>query len=194
MLSWSTITYGAALSGAGAGILVAAVARPRRIAVIATAVASAFLGPLAWNAILRATGGSAFFHDAAIAAFPVSWQDTGSGVFTLATATVLLGLASMAREPGRRLLIVGLLAAIPALLVDVYVLLACGAGNPGRAFHPGGRRSVVGRDLVVGQYGVLVTPVIAGADVHGGPNELRDGVEQPVMGIGGDRMGGHDVE
>jgi hypothetical protein len=42
-------------------------------------------------------------------------------VFTLATATVLLGLASMAREPGRRLLIVGLLAAIPALLVDVYL-------------------------------------------------------------------------
>jgi hypothetical protein len=121
MLNWSTITYGAALSAAGSGILVAAVIRPRRIVVIATAAVSAFLGPLAWNAILRTTGGSGFFHDAPIAAFPVSWQDTGSGVFTLATATAMLGLWSMAREPGRRLLLVALLAAIPALLVDIYL-------------------------------------------------------------------------
>lgn len=121
MLGWSTILYGAAVSGAGAGIVVAAVARPRRVAVIAAAVTSAFLGPLAWNSILRATGGIAFFHDAPIDAFPVSWQDAGSGVFALATATVLLGLGSMAREPGRRLLVVGLFAAIPALVVDVYL-------------------------------------------------------------------------
>jgi hypothetical protein len=51
----------------------------------------------------------------------VSWQDTGSGVFALASATVLLGLWSMAREPGRRLLLVAVLAAIPALLVDIYL-------------------------------------------------------------------------
>jgi hypothetical protein len=95
--------------------------RPRRLAVIATAVASAFLGPMAWNAILRATRGDSFFHDAPIAVFPVSWQDAGSGVFALATATMLLGLGSMAHDPGRRLLLVGLLTAVPALLVDVYL-------------------------------------------------------------------------
>jgi hypothetical protein len=121
MLNWSTITYGAVLSAVGAGILVAAAGRPRRPAVIATAAASAFLGPLAWNAILRGTGGSTFFHDAPIAVFPVSWQDTGSGVYALASATVLLGLWSMAREPGRRLLLVAVLAAIPAFLVDIYL-------------------------------------------------------------------------
>ena len=121
MLNWSTITYGAVLSAVGAGILVAAAGRPRRPAVIATAAASAFLGPLAWNAILRGTGGPTFFHDAPIAVFPVSWQDTGSGVYALASATVLLGLWSMAREPGRRLLLVAVLAAIPALLVDIYL-------------------------------------------------------------------------
>jgi hypothetical protein len=121
MLSWSTITYGAALSALGAAILVAAAGRPRRPAVILSGAASAFLGPLAWNAILRATGGATFFHDAPIAVFPVSWQDTGSGVFALACATVLLGLWSMAREPGRRLLLVAVLAAIPAFLVDIYL-------------------------------------------------------------------------
>jgi len=61
MLSWTTIVYGAGLSALGAGILVGAADRPRRLAVVATAVASAFLGPLAWNAILRATHGSSFF-------------------------------------------------------------------------------------------------------------------------------------
>src|SRR5215212_5567826 len=121
MLSWSTIVYGASLSAFGAGILVTVAGRPRRVAVVATAVASGFLGPLAWNAILRATHGSTFFHDAPIAAFPVSWQDTGSGVFTLAAASVLLGLGAMARDPGRRLVLVAVLAAIPALLVDVYL-------------------------------------------------------------------------
>jgi hypothetical protein len=121
MLSWSTIVYGASLSALGAGILVGVVNLPRRLAVVATAVVSAFLGPMAWNAILRATHGSSFFHDAPIVAFPVSWQDTGSGVFALAMAAVLLGLGSMARDPGRRLLLVAILSAIPALLVDVYL-------------------------------------------------------------------------
>ena len=39
MLTWSTITYGACLSPVCAGILVAVASRPRRVAVIAAAVA-----------------------------------------------------------------------------------------------------------------------------------------------------------
>ena len=121
MLSWSTIAYGAGLSAAGAGVLVAAIIGPRRPLVIATAVAAAFVGPLAWNAILRATHGNSFFVDAPVRAFPVSWQDTGSGVFTLAVAAVLLGLWPLARDPGRELLAVAFLAALSSLLVDVYL-------------------------------------------------------------------------
>jgi hypothetical protein len=121
MLSWSTITYGAALSALGAAVLVAAINMPRRAAVIGTAAVSALLGPMTWNAILHDTHGSSFFHDAPITVFPVSWQDTGSGVFTLSVAAVLLGLGAMARDSGRRLTLVALLAALPALLVDVYL-------------------------------------------------------------------------
>ena len=120
MLSWSTILYGAALSAAGAAVFTLAV-RPRRLTVVGVAALAAFLGPLAWNAILRATHGSSFFVDAPIPVFPVSWQDTGSGVFTVAVGTILLGTGAMARDPGRRLLLVTLLAAVPALLVDVYL-------------------------------------------------------------------------
>jgi hypothetical protein len=121
MLSWSTIVYGASLSAAGAALLVAVAVRRRRVAVIAAAAASGFAGPVAWNAILRATHANSFFVDAPVTAFPVSWQDTGSGVFTLAVAAVLLGLWPLVRDPGRTLLGVALLAALSSLLVDVYL-------------------------------------------------------------------------
>jgi hypothetical protein len=64
LLSWSTIIYGAVLSAIAAAALVAALIRPRQLSLIVTAAAGALLGPLAWNAILRATHGTNFFHDA----------------------------------------------------------------------------------------------------------------------------------
>lgn len=121
MLNWSAILVGAAMSAIAAGAVVAALVRPRRALVIATASLAAFLGPLSWNAILHAVEGRRFFVDAPIAAFPVSWQDTGSGVFTIAVAAALLGLGGMARDPGRRLLLVAILTALPVLLVDIYL-------------------------------------------------------------------------
>lgn len=121
MLSWDTISYGAVLSAVGAGLLVAATVRPRRVLVIVAAAVAAFVGPFAWNAILRDTGGDGFFVDAPLAAFPVSWQDTGSGVFTLAVAAVILGLGPLTRGLGRTLVAVALLSSISSLLVDVYL-------------------------------------------------------------------------
>jgi hypothetical protein len=94
VLSWSTIAYGAALSALTAGALTTLAIRPRRLAAIATAALAAGLGPAAWNAILHATHASQFFTDAPVAVLPASWQDTGSGVFALALASVLLGSAS----------------------------------------------------------------------------------------------------
>lgn len=121
MLSWSTIVYGAALSAIGAAILVAVAVRPRRAPVIATAAGGAFLGPLVWNAILRRTGGHNFFVDAPVPVFPVSWQDTGSGVYAFAVAAALLGLGPLARDRSRRLVTVAALSALSSLLVDVYL-------------------------------------------------------------------------
>jgi hypothetical protein len=61
-----------------------------------------------------------FFTHAPISAFPISWQDTGSGVFTLALATITVATVTP-RLAARRLLLVGGIAAIAALLVDVYL-------------------------------------------------------------------------
>jgi len=55
MLSWPSILYGAALSAVAAGAALTALARPRQLAVILTGALATAAGPLACNAILRAT-------------------------------------------------------------------------------------------------------------------------------------------
>jgi hypothetical protein len=121
VLSWSTIAYGAALSALTAGALTTLAIRPRRLAAIITAALAAGLGPAAWNAILHATHASQFFTDAPVAVLPASWQDTGSGVFALALASVLLGLGVWRDQPGRRTVAAALLCGLAAFLVDVYL-------------------------------------------------------------------------
>jgi hypothetical protein len=121
MLSWTTMLYGAALSALLAAVLVAAVFRLRRPAVIATAATAALLGPLAWNAILRAAHGERFFTDAPVVVLPASWQDAGSGVFTIAVAALALGVGPLAAGTGRRIAATALLAGVAAFLVDVYL-------------------------------------------------------------------------
>ena len=121
MLTWPTMVYGAVLSAAAAAFLVAVIVRPRLPAVIATAAAGALAGPLAWNAILRAAHGDQFFTDAPVAVLPASWQDTGSGVFTVAVCALLLGIGPLAAGTGHRIAAVSALAGLAAFAVDVYL-------------------------------------------------------------------------
>jgi hypothetical protein len=118
-LTWGTISYGAALSGVAATVVVFLWAR--RATTALTAGVSAFLGSLAWNAILHDVGGTGFFHDAPVSVLPASWQDTGSGVFTLAVACLLLGAGPLAPSPGRSVASTSFICALVAFLVDVYL-------------------------------------------------------------------------
>jgi hypothetical protein len=111
----------AALSAVVAGAALAALARPRQPTVILAGVLATAAGPLAWNAILRATHASQFFTDAPLRLLPASWQDTGSGVFALAAAAVLLGVGPLAAAPARRAISLALLCGLAAFLVDVYL-------------------------------------------------------------------------
>lgn len=120
MLSWGVIVYGAALSAVLALVLVL-LARERRPLVLAAVAVGSASGPIAWNAILRATNGTQFFVDAPISVFPVSWQDTGSGVFAFAALAVILGLVVPATSSPRRITGLAVLGAIGALLVDIYL-------------------------------------------------------------------------
>src|SRR5215210_2816916 len=121
MIEWPQIAYGAVLSALAAAAALALVGRPRRLSVIGAGAAAAALGPLVWNAILLAVNGREFFVDAPISVFPVSWQDTGSGVFALAAASLLLGFGPLGSRPSRRSAAYATVVALAALLVDVYL-------------------------------------------------------------------------
>jgi hypothetical protein len=121
VISWAVIGYGAALSALLAGVLVALAAPGNRLTAGTGAAVGAAAGPIAWNAILRATHASTFFTDAPLVILPASWQDTGSGVFTIATTAIVLGLGPLGGQPARRVVPLALLAGLAAFLVDVYL-------------------------------------------------------------------------
>lgn len=89
--------------------------------VVMTALLATAAAPIGWNAILRATDASNFFTDAPIAVFPASWQDFGSGVFTLAAAALLLGVGPLGKATGRRVVALASACALAAFLVDIYL-------------------------------------------------------------------------
>jgi hypothetical protein len=120
MLSWGVIIYGAVLSAVLA-VLFTLGARERAPATLVAVTVGTFAGPVAWNAILRATAANQFFVDAPIPVFPISWQDTGSGVFTLAALALVLGSGPLRTGSGGRLVLLSVLGALAALVVDIYL-------------------------------------------------------------------------
>lgn len=121
MISWAQITYGAVLSGIVAAIVLALAARPHRIRAAACGGLATAAGAIAWNAILRAAHGDQFFTDAPVTVLPASWQDTGSGVFALAVASLVLGLAALPSVDARRVSLYALVCGLTAFLIDVYL-------------------------------------------------------------------------
>ena len=120
MLDWGTILYGAVLSAVIAAFALVVIGE-RRALTLAVGTISALIAPIAWNAILHSTHAREFFTDAPIAALPASWQDTGSGVFTLAVTCLLLA-AVVPEEPLRRAVLrTALICGLVAFLVDVYL-------------------------------------------------------------------------
>ncbi len=133
MISWLQVACGTVLTGLLAALFVWLAGRfgrgqwldvsewGRPAVVVAVGAVSAGAGSLAWNAILQATTAREFFHDLPVIVFPVSWQDTGSGIFALAAASVALGLVALPSAPARRVSALALLCGFAALLTDTYL-------------------------------------------------------------------------
>jgi hypothetical protein len=120
MPSWGAVAWGVSASAALAAVALASLLRERRPFVLAAGALAAALGPLLWDLILRHTGGD-FFVDAPGVVFPVSFEDTGSGVFATAAAALLLGLGPLRAAEARRSTAAALACGVAALLVDVYL-------------------------------------------------------------------------
>ena len=120
MPSWGAVAYGVVLSGVAAAAAVALLLRERRRAVVVTAAVAAAVAPLGWDLILRHTGGN-FFVDAPGYVFPVSYEDTGSGVFSTAIGALVLGFGPQREDAGRRVALYALVCGLVALVVDIYL-------------------------------------------------------------------------
>ena len=120
MLSWGTIAFGAVASGVLAAAALWLLLRERRMPVLLVGAVAAAMGPFAWNAILRHTGGD-FFVDASLVVFPISLQDTGSGVSAFALSALLLGFGPLRAATGQRLALTAAICGTAALLVDIYL-------------------------------------------------------------------------
>jgi hypothetical protein len=120
MPTWGAVIWGLVASAAVTFVALWLLLRERRSAVLATGVLAAILGPLLWDLILRHTGGD-FFVDAPGLVFPVSFEDTGSGVFATAVGALMSGLGPLRAATGRRVAITALTSGVAALLVDVYL-------------------------------------------------------------------------
>ena len=71
--------------------------------------------------LANAAHGDQFFTDAPIVGLPASWQDTGSGVFALATASLILGLLALPTINARRVTGYALICGLVAFVVDMYL-------------------------------------------------------------------------
>ena len=120
MPSWSAVAYGIVVTAVVAFLALRLLLHERRRDVLVVGALAAGIGPLLWDLILRHTGGR-FFTDAPGVVFPVSFEDTGSGVFATALAAVALGLGPLRAVDGHRVAVAALICGVAALLVDIYL-------------------------------------------------------------------------
>lgn len=120
MPTWGATIWGILVSAALAAVGVRFLLKERRTSVLVASAVAALLGPLLWDLILRHTGGK-FLVDAPGYVFPVSYEDTGSGVFATAIAALLLGFGPLRADMGRRVALNVLICGLAAFLVDVYL-------------------------------------------------------------------------
>ena len=118
--SWGAVAWGVIASAILAVFALRFLLRERSPAVLTAGAVAALLGPLLWDLILRHTGGN-FFVDAPGYVFPVSFEDTGSGVFATALAALVLGFGPQRAAIGRRVALAALVCGLASLLVDIYL-------------------------------------------------------------------------
>ncbi len=122
MLSWGHLAYGAALSAFVEVLVMLALPRWRRRPwLIVTAALIGFAGPFGWQAVLKVTESYRFYTDLPVSFFPISYQDTGSGVVTFAIRSLTLAYGPMRSALARDVATLSLATGGAALLVDIYL-------------------------------------------------------------------------
>lgn len=119
VLPWSHVLFGS-LVGPVVGIAALWVFRERHHPTLAISAVAVFTGTWLWNGMLNVRHATMIDGDIPFKPFPISWQDTGTGIFALAFATAALLATVHRHEPGHRTLKIAGIAAVAALLMDIY--------------------------------------------------------------------------
>jgi hypothetical protein len=119
VLPWSHVVYGS-LVGPVVGVAVLWILRERKPLALAVSAAGVCGGTWLWNSMLNIRHAGVIDGDIPFDPFPISWQDTGTGIFCFAVTTFALLATVHRREPGLRTLKVAGIAAAAAFVMDVY--------------------------------------------------------------------------
>lgn len=119
VLPWSHILYGS-LIGPAVGVIALILLGERQPRTLLAVAAGICAGTWTWNTMLNVRHAGVIDVDIPFKPFPISWQDTGTAVFAFAAATLLLLATVHRNEAGRRTLKVAGIAALAALIMDIY--------------------------------------------------------------------------
>lgn len=124
MVSALVLPWGRVLFGSVVGPLVAVaalwLAKERRPSTLLITAAGVCSGTWLWNAMLNIRHANVIDGDIPFTPFPISWQDTGTGVFAFAFAAAALLATVNRNQPGHRTLKVAGIAGVAALVMDIY--------------------------------------------------------------------------
>ena len=99
VLPWSHVLFGS-IVGPVIGIAALCALRERHRPTLAVSAVAVFAGTWLWNAMLNVRHATMIDGDNPFKPFPISWQDTGTGIFVFAfTTAALLGTVHR-HEPG----------------------------------------------------------------------------------------------
>jgi Family of unknown function (DUF6518) len=119
VLPWSHVIFGS-LVGPAVGVAVLWLLRERDPRALVAAALGVCAGTWLWNTMLNIRHAKTIDGDIPFRLFPISWQDVGTGVFSFAFAAAIMLATTHRDEPGRRTLKVASVAALAALVMDVY--------------------------------------------------------------------------
>lgn len=119
VLPWSSIVFGS-LIGPAVGVVVLWLLRERHRPALSVTAIGVCAGTWLWNTMLNIRQAGVIDGDIAFKPFPISWQDTGTAVFSFAFATAILLATTHRNQPGHRTLKIAAIAAGAALVMDIY--------------------------------------------------------------------------
>ena len=119
VLPWSHIV-GGSIAGTVAAVAVLVVLGERQPRTLAVTAVGLMAGTWLWNAMLNIRHAKVIDGDIPFTPFPISWQDTGTGIFALAFSTGLLLATTMRHHPGIRTLKIAGIASACCCIIDIY--------------------------------------------------------------------------